>query len=497
MDLIERDITLTCVSNDVGGPYVGGARWLGVRLTDLLDRAGVGDTADQILSTDVDGMTISTPLKVATDGRDAMIAIGMNGEALPREHGFPVRMVVPGLYGYVCACKWITRMTLTTYDEQEAYWTERDWATDAPIKISSRIDTPKSFEEIDAGDTFIGGVAWAQDRGIGKVEVQIDGGAWQKAELGPSAGVDYWRQWYLPWQAETGEHTLAVRATSQDGEVQTPGQGDAVPGRRQRLPVDHRPRRRSPAATRSENSRSDQSGRHRFRTPDVPRPPTERFHPMKRTTVLRTSGLAVAALTLSAGLAACGSDEEPTDTGSDDPRRRPRWRRLRRRPRRGHGPGRATSTVAACGEVPTDGDGSFDGMATAPVASAASANPLLTTLVAAVTAAELVEPLNSAEELTVFAPANPAFEAFTKKQLERPARRQGDAHRGADPPRGAGDRSPPTSSTGEFETLNGDMLTINGSGEEATIGDEKATVLCGNIQTANATVYVIDTVMMP
>jgi DMSO/TMAO reductase YedYZ molybdopterin-dependent catalytic subunit len=222
MDLIERDITLTCVSNDVGGPYVGGARWLGVRLTDLLDRAGVGGTADQILSTDVDGMTISTPLDVATDGRDAMIAIGMNGEALPREHGFPARMVVPGLYGYVSACKWITRMTLTTYDAQQAYWTERDWATEGPIKISSRIDTPKSFETIEAGDTFIAGVAWAQDRGVGKVEVKIDGSDWQEAKLGPSAGVDYWRQWYLPWQADPGQHTLSVRATTQDGEVQTP-----------------------------------------------------------------------------------------------------------------------------------------------------------------------------------------------------------------------------------------------------------------------------------
>lgn len=229
MDLIERDITLTCVSNDVGGPYVGGARWLGVRLTDLLDQAGVGDTADQILSTDVDGMTISTPLKVATDGRDAMIAVGMNGEALPREHGFPARMVVPGLYGYVSACKWITRMTLTTYDEQEAYWTERDWAIDAPIKISSRIDTPKSFEEIDAGDTFIAGVAWAQDRGIAGVEVQIDGSDWQEAKLGPSAGVDYWRQWYLPWNAESGQHTLAVRAVDQDGTVQTPAKAMPFP----------------------------------------------------------------------------------------------------------------------------------------------------------------------------------------------------------------------------------------------------------------------------
>ena len=229
MDLIERDITLTCVSNDVGGPYVGGARWLGVRLTDLLDMAGVGDRADQILSTDVDGMTISTPLAVATDGRDAMIALGMNGEALPREHGFPVRMVVPGLYGFVSACKWLTRMTLTTYDEQQAYWTERDWATDAPIKVSSRIDTPKSFDEIGAGETFIGGVAWAQDRGVGRVELQIDGGEWQQAELGPSAGVDYWRQWYLPWDARPGQHTLTVRAVTQDGETQVPAKAMPFP----------------------------------------------------------------------------------------------------------------------------------------------------------------------------------------------------------------------------------------------------------------------------
>jgi DMSO/TMAO reductase YedYZ molybdopterin-dependent catalytic subunit len=222
MPLIERDITLTCVSNDVGGPYVGGARWLGVRLTDLLERAGVGSGADQILSTDVDGMTISTPLDLATDGRDAMVAIGMNGQALPVEHGFPVRMVIPGLYGFISATKWLTRMTLTTYAEQDAYWTERGWAIDAPIKIASRIDTPRSFEEIDAGDTFIGGVAWAQTRGIGRVEVQVDGGEWQQARLGPSAGEDYWRQWYLPWTAEPGEHSVTVRAVDQDGEVQPP-----------------------------------------------------------------------------------------------------------------------------------------------------------------------------------------------------------------------------------------------------------------------------------
>jgi DMSO/TMAO reductase YedYZ molybdopterin-dependent catalytic subunit len=221
MPMIERDITLTCVSNDVGGPYVDGARWLGVPLADLLGRAKVGGKADQIFSQDVDGMTISTPLDMARAEKDAMLAVGMNGEPLPREHGFPARLVIPGLYGFISATKWITRMTLTTYDEKRAYWTDRGWATDAPIKIASRIDTPQSFSTIRGGDIFIGGVAWAQTRGIGKVEVQVDGGAWQAAELGPDAGVDYWRQWYLPWTAEPGEHDLSVRATDLDGDVQT------------------------------------------------------------------------------------------------------------------------------------------------------------------------------------------------------------------------------------------------------------------------------------
>jgi len=229
LPMIERDITLTCVSNDVGGPYVGGARWLGVPLSDLLDRAKVGSRADQIFSTDVDGMTISTPLEMAMAEKDAMLAIGMNGDPLPQEHGFPARMVIPGLYGFISATKWITRMTLTTYDEKKAYWTGRGWATDAPIKIASRIDTPQSFSTIEGGDTFIGGVAWAQTRGIGQVEVQVDGGAWQEAELGPEVGVDYWRQWYLPWTAEPGDHDLSVRATDLDGEVQTDAKAAPFP----------------------------------------------------------------------------------------------------------------------------------------------------------------------------------------------------------------------------------------------------------------------------
>lgn len=222
MRTVERDITLTCVSNEVGGPYLGSARWLGVPLADVLARAGIDSTgADQILSTDVDKMTISTPLDVALDGRDALIAIGMNGEPLPRAHGFPARMVVPGLYGFVSACKWITRMTLTRYDAQQAYWTDRDWATDAPIKLSSRIDTPKPLSESRAGKVIVGGVAWAQHVGIEKVEVRIDGEAWRPATLGPQVTDDYWRQWYVEWDATPGQHFVACRATNKNGDVQS------------------------------------------------------------------------------------------------------------------------------------------------------------------------------------------------------------------------------------------------------------------------------------
>ncbi|TQK68396.1 MULTISPECIES: molybdopterin-dependent oxidoreductase [unclassified Nocardioides] len=231
MPMVERDITLTCVSNSVGGPYVGAARWLGVRLTDVLDLAGIGSTkADQILSTDFAGMTISTPLALATDGRDALVAVGMNGRALPREHGFPVRLVIPGLYGFISATKWLRRLTLTTYDDRQAYWTERGWATDAPIKISARIDTPKALAELDAGDVVVGGVAWAQERGgIAGVQVRIDGGRWVDAQLGPDGGDDYWRQWFHRWPAEPGSHRIAVRAVAGNGEPQTAARAEPFP----------------------------------------------------------------------------------------------------------------------------------------------------------------------------------------------------------------------------------------------------------------------------
>lgn len=230
MELIERDITMTCVSNSVGGPYLGSATWLGVRLTDLLDRAKVGTKADQILSTDFDGMKISTPLDLATDGRDAMIVVGMNGEQLPREHGFPARMIVPGLYGFISGTKWVTKLTLTTYAEESAYWTDRKWATDAPIKMSSRIDTPQALSSLKSGKQFIGGVAWAQQAGgIEKVQVKIDGGGWVDATMGPSVNNDYWRQWYYEWDAKPGRHSLAARAVSGEGEVQSAVRADPFP----------------------------------------------------------------------------------------------------------------------------------------------------------------------------------------------------------------------------------------------------------------------------
>ncbi|RKT08022.1 DMSO/TMAO reductase YedYZ molybdopterin-dependent catalytic subunit [Streptomyces sp. 3211.6] len=232
--LTEHDITLCCVSNEVGGPYVGNARWLGVRLADLLDEAGVrppsrGGPADQLVARSVDGMTIGTPVETVMDGRDALLAVGMNGGPLPFAHGFPVRMVVPGLYGYVSACKWLTELRLTTFAAYDAYWVRRSWAQQAPVKTQSRIDTPRAFAKLARGRLAVAGVAWAQHRGIARVEVRADGGPWHEARLGDADGTDTWRQWVWPWEAAPGEHTLEVRATDGRGEVQTQERRGTLP----------------------------------------------------------------------------------------------------------------------------------------------------------------------------------------------------------------------------------------------------------------------------
>ncbi len=219
--LIERDVTLACVSNQVGGRYIGNARWIGAPLKSLLEEAGVAPGATQIVSRSSDGFTVGTPTSLAMDGRDAMLAVKMNGEPLPLEHGFPVRMVVPGLYGYVSATKWVVDLELTTFEAYDAYWIQRGWAQQAPIKTESRIDTPRSSDRLRAGEVAIAGVAWAQHRGIDGVEVRVDDGSWATADLGAANTVDTWRQWVYRWNAMPGQHRLAVRATDGTGVVQT------------------------------------------------------------------------------------------------------------------------------------------------------------------------------------------------------------------------------------------------------------------------------------
>jgi DMSO/TMAO reductase YedYZ molybdopterin-dependent catalytic subunit len=220
-ELIERDITLCCVSNEVGGDLIGNAAWLGLRLAPLLKQAGPSLQADMVLSRSVDGWTASSPLEALTDDRDAMLAVGMNGEPLPLRHGFPVRMVVPGLYGYVSATKWVVELEVTRFDKAAAYWTTRGWSARGPVKLASRIDVPRDGVEVAAGRVAVAGVAWAPTIGIDRVEVSVDGGAWQPARLAAAAGLDPWRQWVFDWQATTGKHELKVRATDGAGQVQT------------------------------------------------------------------------------------------------------------------------------------------------------------------------------------------------------------------------------------------------------------------------------------
>jgi DMSO/TMAO reductase YedYZ molybdopterin-dependent catalytic subunit len=230
LPLQERLITLTCVSNEVGGDLIGNALWLGYPIRELLARAKPAAGADMVLSTSQDGFTASTPLEVLTDdGVDALLAVGMNGEPLPLEHGFPVRMVVPGLYGYVSATKWVTSLKVTTFAEDQGYWTSRGWTARGPIKLSSRIDTPRVGATVAAGTVAIAGVAWAQNVGIAAVDVRIDGGDWRSATLAKTVTVDSWLQWSYAWEATSGSHEVQVRATNLDGEVQTSTEAPPAP----------------------------------------------------------------------------------------------------------------------------------------------------------------------------------------------------------------------------------------------------------------------------
>ena len=226
--LIEVDNTIACVSNWVGGPYVGNARWLGVRLDDLINEAKPNKDADQIMSYSVDDFSAGFPT-AALDGRDAIIAVGMNGEALPIKNGFPARLVVPGLYGYVSATKWLSRLELTRFDLKEGYWISRGWAKFAPIKMQSRIDTPYVEERFSTGKRAIAGVAWANDIGVESVEVKINNEAWRQANLGPDLANTSWRQWWIEWDAKPGKYTLSVRAINKNGDTQTDVKKDVLP----------------------------------------------------------------------------------------------------------------------------------------------------------------------------------------------------------------------------------------------------------------------------
>ena len=220
LPLEESWTTLVCVSNPVGGDLIGNAKWLGYPVRELLARARPKADADMVLSRSIDGFSASTPLEVLTDDRSAILAVGMNDEPLPPQHGFPVRMVVPGLYGYVSATKWVTELEVTRFADASAYWTDRGWSAEGPVKLQSRIDVPKRDQGLSPGDTVIAGVAWHPHVGVSKVEVQVDGGPWREASLATAISDDTWVQWSIPWTAEPGSHEIRCRATDADGDLQ-------------------------------------------------------------------------------------------------------------------------------------------------------------------------------------------------------------------------------------------------------------------------------------
>jgi DMSO/TMAO reductase YedYZ molybdopterin-dependent catalytic subunit len=213
----------------VGGQLVGNARWQGIRLDDLLREARIQPGADQVVGRSVDNYTCGFPVAAAMDGRDAMVAVGMNGGPLPLVHGFPARLVVPGLYGYVSATKWLKEIEVTTFAAFDHYWARREWSAQAPIKTQSRIDTPGPLDRVEVGQGIIAGVAWAQTRGISRVEVRIDDGPWQEAELAAQVADTTWRQWRLSWEPAPGRHTITCRATDSTGAVQVEARATPMP----------------------------------------------------------------------------------------------------------------------------------------------------------------------------------------------------------------------------------------------------------------------------
>ena len=481
--LVERDITLTCVSNDVGGPYVGAARWLGVPpQATCSTRPASAARADQILTTDVDGMTISTPLDVALDGRDAMIAIGMNGEALPAEHGFPARLVVPGLYGFVGATKWMTRMTLTTYDAGAGLLDRARLGDRRPDQDLRAGSTPRRPFDDDRGRRApsSAGVAWAQTprhRARSRSASTAAPGSRPSSARAPASTTG--ASGTCRWDADAGPAHASRSARPARRRGADPGDAPA------RSPTAPAASRRS-SSTSTEPGRSPDSARQLAdqsgQAPPAPNHPDDQHHTTERLTHEAHHRSAPdrrrpLALDPSLGLAACGGDERrrhpaerrhaaADDHRVDDPPMEDDLATRRPLPR---------PSVPAARPIPTDGDGSFDGMATdrspPPPAPTRCSRPWSPPS----TEADLVDTLNSAPALTVFAPANDAF-ARSRRRTSTPC----------SPTRRPLTRSSPTtwsradrartSSWASHETLAGDTLTVKGSGEDATIGDEKATV---------------------
>lgn len=221
MEIVEDYVTIACVSNEVGGGLVGNALWGGVRLSEVLDMAGVKSEASQLVGRSIDGFTVGFPPELVYDGREPLIAVAMNGEPLPRAHGFPARLIVPGLYGFVSATKWLTEIELTTWDDFDAYWIPRGWAKEAPIKTQSRIDVPSPRHTLAPGDNTVAGVAWAPLKGIDRVEVQVDDGPWQEAEVSVPLSDRSWVQWRIVVPLDIGRPVIRVRATDGTGQTQT------------------------------------------------------------------------------------------------------------------------------------------------------------------------------------------------------------------------------------------------------------------------------------
>ncbi|MFO7959392.1 MAG: molybdopterin-dependent oxidoreductase [Nitriliruptoraceae bacterium] len=228
-DLVEMDATIACVSNEVGGSLIGTARWTGVPLEELLEEAGPTAGAEQVLGRSIDGFTAGFPLEVALDGRQPLVAVGMNGEALPQRHGFPARLIVPGLYGYVSATKWLQSIELTSWEDVDGYWIPRGWSKEAPVKTSARIDVPTMDAEVAAGPVVVAGVAWAPTRGITEVEVLVDGDPATLAELSVPLAAATWVQWRAEVDLAPGEHRLTVRATDGEGRRQPEGPASPAP----------------------------------------------------------------------------------------------------------------------------------------------------------------------------------------------------------------------------------------------------------------------------